>query len=235
MRHKTRGIVLHQFKYDDKKRIITIYTEEFGRSTYIVANSKKNKINLFRPFYLLNLEVVHNPKSTLHKISEVSMEYNFKSIPYDFSKSAIALFLSEMLYKILKEESSNHQLFEFLISSIKLLDEQKENINSFHIVFLNQLTCYLGFQPEQVPLMPYFDMIEGIFCSKKPEHKHFLVKADTEIFYKSLCIDFNQQLSISKNEKICLLKNIIEYYKIHFESIGEVKSLDVLIDVFNQS
>lgn len=41
MLYKTRGIVLHTLAYNDKYSIIYMYTEAFGRSTYLVTRSRE--------------------------------------------------------------------------------------------------------------------------------------------------------------------------------------------------
>ena len=57
MLHKTRGIVLHYIKYAETSVIVTIYTESFGRQSYIIngVRSKKAKIkaNILQPLFLL--------------------------------------------------------------------------------------------------------------------------------------------------------------------------------------
>ena len=40
---KTRGIVLHAIPYNDKYSIIYMYTEAFGRTSYLVARSRGKK------------------------------------------------------------------------------------------------------------------------------------------------------------------------------------------------
>ena len=47
MLHKTRGIVLHSVPYNDKYIIINMYTEDFGRVSYMIYNthSRKSKVS----------------------------------------------------------------------------------------------------------------------------------------------------------------------------------------------
>ena len=41
---KTRGIVLHSIPYNDKYSIIYMYTEAFGRASYLVARSRLESV-----------------------------------------------------------------------------------------------------------------------------------------------------------------------------------------------
>ena len=50
MFYKTEGILLHGLKYGDSGKIVTVYTEAFGRSTFILqgihAKKSSGKANL---------------------------------------------------------------------------------------------------------------------------------------------------------------------------------------------
>ena len=48
MLYKTRGIVLHSIPYSDKYSIIYMYTEAFGRVSYLVTRTRGKKSNISR-------------------------------------------------------------------------------------------------------------------------------------------------------------------------------------------
>ncbi|MBP7488045.1 MAG: recombination protein O N-terminal domain-containing protein, partial [Parabacteroides sp.] len=72
MLYKTRGIVLHSIPYSDKYSIIYMYTEAFGRVSYLVARTRGKKSNisraLFIPLSVLEMEVDHKQNRDLHRI-----------------------------------------------------------------------------------------------------------------------------------------------------------------------
>lgn len=235
MFEKTKGIVLHQIKYDDKKRIVTIYTEKYGRISVIVSNTKKLSINLFRAFNVLDLNLINRTNSNLYRIADAGVHINYKTIPYSVEKSSIAIFLSEVLYKILNEESSNPDLFNFILNSIAILDELDDNSSSFHLVFLIKLSKYFGFFPYESnsPNETIFDLIDGFFTDKIPTHKNYLMNKQTENFKILLNAEYNESLNISKTEKAELLNNVLIYFKIHHESLKEIKSHEVFKEIFS--
>jgi DNA repair protein RecO (recombination protein O) len=151
MLHKTKGIVLNYIKYSESSIITKIYTEELGLQTYIVnsvrSKTSKNKIALFQPLTLLDLVVYYKTSSQIHRISEVRLNSPFRSINIDNKKSSIALFLTELLSKTLKEEGPNSSLFEFLYNSILSFDHCEKNFENFHLHFLLGLSAFLGFEP----------------------------------------------------------------------------------------
>jgi DNA repair protein RecO (recombination protein O) len=136
---KTRGIVLQQIKYSDSQIIAHIYTEQFGRQAFMFrrAKSKKsgNSLNFLQPLFLLEIEAQIKDKRQIQRARELRNYPHFNNIPFDITKSSIAIFLAEILSRVLKEEEANAELFNFLYHSVLLLDEEKEHFANFHLLF----------------------------------------------------------------------------------------------------
>ena len=126
MLFKTKGIVLHSFPYNDKYKIVTIYTKDFGRIAYLAANtrSKKTKIphSLLQPLSMIDLEVEHQNTREIQRIKEAKSCFIQTQLHFNPVKNAISLFISEVLYRIIQEKEANHTLFDFLSRSIKWLE-----------------------------------------------------------------------------------------------------------------
>ena len=120
MLHKTRGIVLHSIKYGDSGIITSIYTELFGRVSFIMQGirSKKSLVkgSYLQSLFLVEMELYYKPGRELHRIREIKNAVPFASIPFEIAKSTQAIFLAEVLNKILREEEPQQKLFEFLYS-----------------------------------------------------------------------------------------------------------------------
>ena len=148
MLQKTLGIVLHTLKYKDTSLIADIYTEVAGRASFMVSipRSRKAAVKpvLFQPLALVELEADFRPNATIYKVKEAKALYPFATLPYDPYKSAIALFLSEFLYRAVREEAENRPLFAYLYHSVIWLDECREGFANFHLVFLMRLSRFLG-------------------------------------------------------------------------------------------
>ena len=97
---------MHSLKYKDTSIIVDIYTEVSGRASFLVPVSRSRKAAvksvLFQPLSLVELEADFRPNTAIYKVKEAKSFYPFTSIPYDPYKSAIALFLSEFLYRALR-------------------------------------------------------------------------------------------------------------------------------------
>ena len=127
MYQKTVGIVLHVLKYNDSSNIVHVYTRDRGRVAFLVKASRSRKAGvrptLFQPLSMVELEADFRPKANLHRVKEAKAWMPYASLPFHPYKSSIAMFLSEFLYRALREEEPDEYLFAYLQHSICWLDE----------------------------------------------------------------------------------------------------------------
>ncbi|GLU50897.1 DNA repair protein RecO [Dyadobacter frigoris] len=229
MLHKTRGIALNYIRYRESSIIAKVYTEAFGIQSYIVngvrsSKSKNNRIALFQPLTLLDMVVYHKSKeATIHRISELKCYAPFQSLPYDVFKSSLALFVTEILGKTLREEEPNEPLFQFIEDSVLYLDEADGGFENFHIQFLLQYASYLGFGVETI----------GDLESELKEN-HFPQIADAKELNATEYLLHNPYgiiVSLDRTRRVDILEKLIFFYKIHMDSLGEIRSLEVLREV----
>src|SRR5271170_477389 len=109
MLHKTRGIVFKATDYGDTSIIVQVFTEKFGLQSYIINGAKKTKAkisrNMFQPLHLLDIVVYYKNTGNMQRIKEAKNAPVLHSIPYDVIKSSLAIFLNEVLYKAVKQQS----------------------------------------------------------------------------------------------------------------------------------
>ncbi|MBC7913625.1 MAG: DNA repair protein RecO [Pyrinomonadaceae bacterium] len=241
MLHKTRGIVLKTTDYSENSIIVQIFTEKFGLQSYLINGVKKPKskirLNMLQPLHLLEMVVYHKSNGNLQRISEIRNQPILQSIPYDVVKSSLALFLNEVLYKSLKLHFEDAPLFNFIFNAIELLDRSNSGLGSFHLYFLLRFTKYLGFYPERSSekSASFFDLREGVFTKNQPLH---LSVIDEELI--SDFVQLNQssfeslpQLQISSKNRKALLSKMLDYYALHIEGFGEIKSYTILQEVLS--
>lgn len=239
MQVKTIGIVLHSIKHTDSSSIITIYTRQFGRVSYMVhgANKKKSIVRaaFLQPLSLVEIDVFHVPGKDIQRIKDMRMEYQFNSIPFDPVKNSLALFISELLFRALRQTEPDDSLFLFLENSIQQLDCCEIGVANFHLVFLLKLSRYLGFEPNSDEEdIVYFDMLNGLFQKNKPLHVHFLLPDVTADFSNILQADYANMgnLAFSRARRVKLLESMIEYYRLHIPDFHGLHSLAVLQSLF---
>ena len=196
------------------------------------------KANLLRQLSLLEMEVDFKQGRELQRVREVKNSSPFISIPYEIAKSSQALFLAELLQKVLREEESRPELFEFLFHSIQVLDLMEDGVANFHLFFILHLTRYLGFAPTQnfSQSNRFFDLAGGAFVASQPEHPWFLHEVESQIISKFLEINYNNlaSLKVDRLQRNILLSSILDYYGLHLGSRLHIKSLEVLKEILQE-
>lgn len=241
MLDKTRGIVLHSIQYNDKHNIIYMYTERFGRVSYLVPRTKGRKSSipqaLFMPLSVLEMEVEHKNNRELHRIKEARPLVALPQLSCNPVKNVLALFLAEVLYRVVRESEPDAKLFDFIIRSVCLLDISEKGVANFHIVFLLRLLHYLGIFPnaESFHTGCYFDMLNAVFTHSLPMHRHYLNVRESGIFFQLLRISYENMhtYAFSRADRVAIINRIIEYYRLHVPEFPEIKSVFVMQGIFN--
>lgn len=241
MLHKTRGIVLKTTLYSESSVIVQMFTEKFGIQSYMINGVKKPKakirMNMLQPLHLVDMVVYHKTNTSIQRISELRPAPIFRSIPYDIIKSTIVLFLNEVLYKSIRQQTTDEHLFDFIFSAICWFDESEEINVSFHLAFLLKLSRFLGFAPSTQTKsdQSYFDLQEGEFKSSIPLHPYFLDKHDASLFISLFSLPFEKinEINIENQTRRLILDKILVYYTLHTASFGDIRSHLVLEDVLS--
>src|SRR5690606_10890094 len=216
-----------------------IFTEKFGLQSYIINGVKKNKakihINILQPLHLLDLVVYHKVNGDIQRVSEARQLPLFQSIPYDDKKRSLVIFLTEVLQKSLKQQSPDEPLFEYIYDAISWLDSVSEASPNFHLYFLLRLTKFMGFYPT-LPKenIKHFDLKDGVFCNFPPHHQFFLNINETQQWLNLLSSSFKDlhNLKISLIDRRALLNHVLDYYTLHVDNFGSIKSHYILEEVF---
>ncbi len=221
MLFKTRGIVFRFTKYGETSIIANIFTEQFGLQSYIVngvrSKSSKNKIALYQPLTLLDLVVYHKENANVMRIKEIRCLYPYQTIHQDIRKSAIAMFLNEVVNKAVKEQSQAEEICSFMIDSLTALD-QIDTPENFHLIFLLKLSRFLGFGPQTND-----EVLDGWLLDREEE---LLLK-------KLLTANYDQVIPMSYSSRQKVLDALLRFYATHTENFGEIRSVHVLKEMFN--
>jgi len=235
----TRAIVISAIKYSEADLIVSCYTQVAGIKSYLlrsVLKSKKGKLkaSYFQPLTQLELIAEHKNKGTLEYIKEAKVFHPYSSLHTNIVKSGLVMFLSEMLKNCIREEEPNTELYAFLENSFNWLD-QNDEIANFHILFLMQLSMYLGFFPDASNIRnKYFNIMEGSFQSKDTSN-YCLEGIHIENFKRFFSINLETLylVKLSKSERQNVLELILSYYSFHVQGYQKPKSLAVLNQLFS--
>lgn len=231
----TEGIVLKKVAYSSSSAIVTVYTRRFGQTPFMVRGlgKKGGKSAAVLPLSRIEIGCKYREKNQVQSLYSLALKHgaNWNMHPL---KSTISLFLAEMLYKSLREESPDEDLYDFLDAALEFFDRDQFNPN-FHLILLMKLSRFLGFAPSgsTEENKQWFDLLNGRFTSDPNASLHMLEPGSTQAFFKLTTSGFSSNLCFSAALRRQLLNAIVEYYQLHLEGIGEIKSLPVLIEIFS--
>lgn len=233
----TNAIVLSQLKYRDNDLIVKCYTKEKGVMSFLQKGALKAKsktIAYFQPLSQLHLVVNFKPQRALNYIKDIKLEHPYSSLHSNILKSAIVLFLSEVITNSIKEEEPNPNLYSFLETSFLWLDTNSA-FSNFHLLFLLNLTKYLGFYPNTPnKTSSYFNLYSGEFENENTT-KHSITGAHLTLLKQLLGTNFAvlNTIKLSSKQRQSFLLVILLYFELHLEDFKSPKSLQVFNDVFS--
>ncbi|MDD3736201.1 MAG: DNA repair protein RecO [Bacteroidales bacterium] len=239
MQTRTKAILLHHVRYSDSSLIAHFYTQEYGRLAVMVRGISSRRGNTrfsyFQPLSIFYLELYYSDKREVQNLKEMTLAFIPKRIYGDINRTSVAMFISEILHSVIREEDVNRLLFDFIESSVMSLDEMTSGISNFHLWFLVAFTDYVGIGPTHTSMRScYFDMLTGQFTRQQPVHPDFLDHAGARVLnlLLQMAADDISSLKLSGDERTLLLTGLLRYYSLHLAGIREIRSLQVLKDIF---
>ena len=217
----SRIIVLHLTKYSDRSLIVHAIDSQEGRQSFILHGAgRKAGARSISDFHSLNiLDVISSgrPSGSMRYLREWESVRPLNSLRSDIFKSSTALFISEVLYRSLTVEAADSTLFDWLCSVIETLDSADGSIANFHLWFLSAFCTRMGFGPAD-----NFEPRE-IFS---PEENSLLKRLGSYNFAEAMSIPLNGRTRSGFSRKL------IQYLSFHLGARIELRSLDVLHELF---
>jgi DNA repair protein RecO len=241
MIEKTKGVVLHQIKYSDSGIVAQLYTRKYGRQSYLIRSARNKKAGrhsvFFQPMFILDLIAYTRESRSMQTIKEFSVSYTPVDIHSNIKKSCVAIFLGEVLTSVLREESPNEELFDFIEESIIYFDRCSEGYANFHIAFLAGLSSYLGFEPARRISVDdqFFDMLNGVFVPIPPLNGNYASREVSDILSSFFSASYEQigNISLTGSFRNEVLETLVGYYSLHLPGLKKIRSLEVLKEVFS--
>lgn len=237
----SRAIVLRVIKHTDDTLLAHLLTEESGRQTMAVRISRSRRAavphTLFRPAALLQVMWNKGREGSVVHPKAAQTIYNYMSLPYDPEKSAIAMFLCEAIDGGVRSESDARALFRYVSGSFQWLDLAEINFANFHLAFLMRLTRFLGFTPNLSGYAPgcWFDLRSANYVPTRPLHGDCLPPEEAALLPMFQRMNFANmhrfRMTGAQRSRILQVLNL--YYRLHLPSFPELKTLDILGQLYS--
>ena len=137
-------------------------------------------------------------------------------------KNFLSLFVSEAASKILHENEVDKPLFQFLWNLKTALDSSNEIDPNFPIIFMIDLSKYMGFYPlnkEEASI--YFNLELGEFTNSTKRLNYYINKENSR-YFKALLN--KQKITIPYAIRNQLLLDLIDYYKLQHHELKNMTS-----------
>ncbi len=209
-------IVLHTTKFAENALVVHTYGEEYGRRSFLARGiGKRFPASYFLPLNVLEAYITVNPKSSLYSVKSLGVKHPLLGLRNSILKSSISLFVSEVLYRVIKDGDKEPGLFEWLEKDILLLDAVQTDFSNFHIKFLTDFCRILGFSPATQDLEPF-------------------TRELTPLADSILSSSFEEAMLVpmSGDSRNALAERILKYIEFHCESEVNIRSLRVLHEIF---
>lgn len=232
--------MLHTVKYGEKSMVAYLLTDVGGRQSYMVqgvrsSRGRGSKLALFQPMFPVAFEGWSSSRMEMHRFREVRSGLVLQSLPFDVRKSSIALFMAEVLYRLIRESEPNAALFDFVWGSVEALDALDEGVANFHLWFLANLSRLLGFSPGNDYLKgAWFDVREGLFTRLEPAHGDALSQQNSLFLNDFIECDVRclGEIGMNRSQRVDFLQGMLSYYGYHLDAIRAVQSVQVLREIF---
>ena len=215
MDHHTRLIILNTTKIGERSLVLHALSPDWGRRSFIASVPKGGGMALFQPLSVLDAEIKENPRSELWRVHALSASHPLTGIRTSAAKNAMTLFMSEVLYRTVRDGAREEGLFEWCERSILTLDALEGDYANFHLRFLLEFAAALGFSPSLEDLMP--------FAGERLGELKVLLRSDF-----GACM----LIPLSGETRSEIAEILLRYLGYHTETRIEARSLRVLRELF---
>ena len=218
MTQNTELIVLHTTKFGENSLVVHTLSKDYGRKSFLVRGAGKKAMSLFLPLNILEADIIESSKSNLFTAKNAALRHPLLGIRNDVFKNSMTMFMSEVLYRVVKDGTREEGLFEWCEKTILLLDAMQSDFSNYHIRFLLELAVALGFSPESRDLKPFVG-----------EHYRIVETFMQSSLAEAMLVPLNGTI---RNE---IAEEVLRYIEFHTESALNINSLRVLRELFTHS
>ncbi len=221
-------IVLHTIKYGDTSLIVHGFTREEGRGSFMLRGAFKstgarksasrrntNSVAILHPLSVINFErSAATGRTDLHYLKEFAPKHHLYEIRGDFTKTSVAMFIGEVLYRTLLLSERDEAMYDFIEDAILKLEKATSGTANFHIWFMDRYLTLSGFPLEQ----GYAD----VFTPFSPSEAMILAQVHESEYEQAM------QIPMTGEVRSRLLSGIIKYLEYHLGTKLDIRSLQVL-------
>ncbi|MDE6459672.1 MAG: DNA repair protein RecO [Paramuribaculum sp.] len=241
MLQKIHIICLRTVRYSDTANILSAYSLENGRVSFLINDGKGRESSrrraLTQPLSLLECVADVRPGRDISRLSELRALSPLTAIRTNPVKCSLAIFIAEVLTSLLRESNRDEAVWRYIEQSVLALDEvEAARAANFHLWFLYGMGRCLGVSPDASGYYPgmVFDIDGGVFRKSAPLHRNYVSaeRSGAVALLERMTLENMHLFRFTREQRGEVLDGILHFLSIHHAPLSGLKSLDVLRALF---
>lgn len=233
----TEAFVLKGFRYGDTSKIVTLFSNEYGKFNAIVKgarNFKSRFSGIFENMNYINVFLNKKDNRELQLISKAEFRNSFPKIKTNLDKINTAYRILELLNKSTLDYYVNDKIFLLIKYTFETLENSLKNFNYFVLYFQINLAKLLGLgtliEENQNQIFENNDYVKETFYKNlafKLNKRHYLMIDKIN----SVDIDQLQNLSFDNNDIQNLQSNFDYILSDNLQNFGYLKTKKIINEI----
>lgn len=238
--HKTNALVLSKLNYGDTSKIVTLFTEDYGRETCIIKGARSPKSKIGGIVDVMNqIQIVYYKKDSreVQIISQADLIAHYSNIKNDLESLKYGSSVIELLKSLTIDSEINTRLYR---GSVKILDMMNKVDNDSQLLFLKYFLFFideLGYSIKEDECKVcstdlkksntiYFNYEKGFLCEDCGKSELVNYEFSTELFNLFICLSRKQNECKYTSENLSRLISFLEkFLKYHLQEFKGIKSI----------
>ncbi|MCZ7604290.1 MAG: DNA repair protein RecO [Melioribacteraceae bacterium] len=240
---KTNAIVLTKLNFGDTSKIVTLFTEEFGKETCIIKGGRSSKSKFGAIIDVMNhVQVIFYKKQSreVQLISQADLISHFPHIKQNLDSLKYASGVLELLNSLTISNEQNSKLFRGTIKILNLMDKEENHPQLLFVKYLMFFIDELGYSLKEYeckicgnPLDENSDVLynqeKGFMCVNCGKHQLINFEFSKELFKLLICLSGRQNECKYSIENLNRLVSFFEkFLKYHIPEFKGIKSIYTL-------
>ncbi|OGL41905.1 MAG: DNA repair protein RecO [Candidatus Schekmanbacteria bacterium RIFCSPHIGHO2_02_FULL_38_11] len=222
---RTKAIVLKSLNFAETDKIITLYTQSFGKIGTIAKGARRINSKFgssLEPGTLLDVIFYEKESSNLSNVSQSSIIDSFREIRDDFTLLSGSFYILSAINEMTREKQSNYLLFNLLEESLLFLSKIGDVFKSIAFFEIKMLKI-LGYEPNLSECSECRKEIYGREVSFSVSGSSVVCKKCTEPWDNPVTVSMGTIKTLEKMKEWSIKKSI--NLKLSSTSMEEIKKI----------
>lgn len=250
---KIKALILRSVNFHETSRILTVFTEEFGKITLIAKGVRKSKsqlIGILEPTNIIQAVIYKKPNREIFTLTQAELLTSLKELKQDLKKLYLGFAMLETVLKLTETEDKSPELFKLTANSLYFLDKSQSNfwnqlfffwfeflkISGYQMNFFKCFSCEKDFDNGYKWRFSKFD--GGILCDSHNTNANIPIISKNAILaiqkIKSSKLQVVTSFEIQNSTALEINKHLELYFQEHFENFTGWSSTKQLNDVLRE-